>query len=417
MRSLKYLPALLPLQFLNAYAGQPDSTVVVTSTRTITICPITELFTCEADVLPTTTSKTAQTTSVSVTTTKSGTASGSSTSSHSGYVSSTTHSGDVSSTTKSGNGTTTTTYGGSSTLTTTSSGYGGNGTTTSFTSTTTTTAGNVTTTTAGNTTTTSTTTQCKNSTQTATGIPEPRCNDASDRSIWCLGKTVKSDTHDSYRTSQTKTYELVIEDGQVDFDGTGPKSAFTINGGTPGPAIVANWGDTVEIKVTNKLTHNATTIHWHGIRQIGTNDQDGVPGVTECAIAPGQSRTYKWVASTYGTGWYHSHTLAQYGGGIRGPIIIHGPASANYDLDMGTVMIDETFSQTIFQMAYNIARIRGALPPSTNYMLNGKNTSPDGTKGEASKWIVKKGKKHLFRIINRYVCSFMIWPTFTNVHF
>ena len=66
-------------------------------------------------------------------------------------------------------------------------------------------------------------------------------------------------------------------------------------------------------------------------------------------------------------------------------------------------MIDETFSQSIFQMAYNIARVRGAFPPSTNYMLNGKNKSPDGSSGEASKWIVKKGKKHLFRIINRYV--------------
>lgn len=101
--------------------------------------------------------------------------------------------------------------------------------------------------------------------------------------------------------------------------------------------------------------------------------------------------------------------MAQYGGGIRGPIIIHGPATDNYDLDMGTVMIDETFSQTIFQMAYNIARVRGALPPSINYMLNGKNKSPDGSTGEASKWVVKKGKKHLFRIINRYVYVLMVF--------
>lgn len=276
-------------------------------------------------------------------------------------------------------------------MTTTSAGIGGNGTT-SFTSSVTTSA--------GNSTTTSTTTQCQNATQTATGIPEPKCNDANDRSVWCRGKSTSDDTHTTFRTGETKKFSLVIAEGTVDFDGTSPKPAFTVNGKTPGEAIVANWGDMVEVTVTNSMTHNATTIHWHGIRQLGTNDQDGVPGVTECAIAPGTSRTYTWHAATYGTGWYHSHALAQYGGGIRGPIIIHGPATDNYDLDMGTVMIDETFSQTIFQMAYNIARVRGALPPSTNYMLNGKNKSPDGSKGEASKWVVKKGKKHLFRIIN-----------------
>lgn len=51
----------------------------------------------------------------------------------------------------------------------------------------------------------------------------------------------------------------------------------------------------------------------------------------------------------YGTGWYHSHALAQYGDGIRGPMIIYGPATANYDYDMGTVMIDDTFPVTAQQ--------------------------------------------------------------------
>lgn len=157
----------------------------------------------------------------------------------------------------------------------------------------------------------------------------------------------------------------------------------------------------VEIVVTNLLEHNATTIHWHGIRQLGTNDQDGVPGVTECGIAPGSTRVYTWHASTYGTGWYHSHLLSQYGGGIRGPIIVHGPATTNYDYDMGTVMIDDIFEAPIFQMAWRTSHI-GAVN-TTNYLLNGKNVAPDMSRGEHQKWTVKKGKKHLFRIINRYV--------------
>ena len=127
------------------------------------------------------------------------------------------------------------------------------------------------------------------------------------------------------------------------YDGTGPKLALAINGQVPGPVIEANWGDMVEVTVVNKMQDNSTSIHFHGIRQLGTNDQDGVPGVTECGIAGnGGSRTYTWHASEYGTSWYHSHSLTQYGDGIRGPIVIHGPATANYDFDMGTVMIDDT---------------------------------------------------------------------------
>ncbi|KEF61060.1 uncharacterized protein A1O9_02625 [Exophiala aquamarina CBS 119918] len=254
-------------------------------------------------------------------------------------------------------------------------------------------------TTTSQTTTSATTTSSCGPTASSVGIDIPTCNNAENRGRWCGSRSVDDDTHTTFQTGNTKRYTLTITSELIDFDGT-PKSSFAINGKTPGEPIIANWGDMVEVTVINGLTDNATTIHWHGIRQTGSNDQDGVPGVTECGIAPGTGRTYTWHASTYGTGWYHSHALAQYGGGIRGPIIIHGPATANYDYDMGTIMVDETFSQTIFQMAWNIARVRGALPASTNYLLNGKNKSPDGSTGESARWVVKKGKKHLFRIIN-----------------
>lgn len=80
-----------------------------------------------------------------------------------------------------------------------------------------------------------------------------------------------------------------------------------------------------------------------------------MPGITECAIAPGSSRTYTMFLEQYGTGWYHSHALAQYGDGIRGPMIIHGPSTANYDYDMGTVMIDDTFPVTAQQQQERIS--------------------------------------------------------------
>lgn len=93
--------------------------------------------------------------------------------------------------------------------------------------------------------------------------------------------------------------------------------SFLINGQSPGPLIECNWGDTVQITVKNSLQNNGTAIHWHGVRQWGTVSADGVPGITECAIAPGETRTYTWLASAYGTSWYHSHWLTQYGDGVR----------------------------------------------------------------------------------------------------
>jgi FtsP/CotA-like multicopper oxidase with cupredoxin domain len=53
---------------------------------------------------------------------------------------------------------------------------------------------------------------------------------------------------------------------------------MAVNGSIPGPTLFADWGDTVVVHVTNSLvtSKNGTSIHWHGIRQNGTNDQDGV---------------------------------------------------------------------------------------------------------------------------------------------
>ena len=170
------------------------------------------------------------------------------------------------------------------------------------------------------------------------------CNSAADRSYWCDKKSTSTDYYNvNYHTGVTREYTFTITNTTLFYDGTGPKLALAINGQVPGPVVEANWGDIVKITVINNMPDNSTAIHWHGIRQLYTNDQDGVPGVTECAIAGnGGSRTYTWHASSYGTSWYHSHAFAQYGDGIRGPIVIHGPATANYDYDMGTVMIDDT---------------------------------------------------------------------------
>lgn len=81
---------------------------------------------------------------------------------------------------------------------------------------------------------------------------------------------------------------------------------LTFNGTYPGPLIEANWGDTVVVHVTNGFENNGTAIHWHGIRQLETTEYDGVPGITQCPIAPGDTMTYTFKASQYGTVSFHA---------------------------------------------------------------------------------------------------------------
>jgi len=240
-------------------------------------------------------------------------------------------------------------------------------------------------------------------------LKDSDCNSASDRSQWCSNTNIDTDYYQDYWGASGNgsssggpsggqcNYDLVITNGTWNADGT-EMGTLLINGQYPGPAIECNWGDWVTINVHNQMENNGTAIHWHGVRQVGTNDQDGVPGVTECAVAPGQSRTYQWRASSYGTSWYHSHWILQYGDGVVGPIIIHGPATANYDVDAGPVMIADTFGMSATAFGSIIAHT-GPLA-TDNYLLNGHNTKSDLSAGQHSLWKVQKGKKYLFRIIN-----------------
>ncbi|KAF2671312.1 hypothetical protein BT63DRAFT_423525 [Microthyrium microscopicum] len=84
-------------------------------------------------------------------------------------------------------------------------------------------------------------------------------------------------------------------------------------------------GDTLIVNVCNNLGNQSTTIHWHGIFQNGTNSMDGTTGVTQCAIAPGRTQRYEFIADRPGTYWYHSHVGGQFPDGLWGPLNIHDP--------------------------------------------------------------------------------------------
>ncbi|KAF2811395.1 laccase TilA [Mytilinidion resinicola] len=94
-----------------------------------------------------------------------------------------------------------------------------------------------------------------------------------------------------------------------------------VNGQFPGPTLNINQGDAVEIVVHNHMPYN-TTVHFHGIEQIGTPWSDGVPGLSQRPILPGSSFTYTWTAYQYGSYFYHAHSRGQIDDGLYGAITI-----------------------------------------------------------------------------------------------
>jgi len=124
---------------------------------------------------------------------------------------------------------------------------------------------------------------------------------------------------------RVRDYVFNITLGSASPDGFA-KSGIFVNGQSPGPLIEANTGDLIRIVVNNQLPEDSTSIHWHGIDQRNTNWMDGVTGVTQCAIPPGQSFNYAFnVSGQRGTFWYHSHSSLQYSNGLYGPLVIHDP--------------------------------------------------------------------------------------------
>ncbi|KAI0196089.1 laccase [Xylaria flabelliformis] len=233
------------------------------------------------------------------------------------------------------------------------------------------------------------------------GQGAPSCNAANNRACWSSGFDINTDYELSTPLGVTRSYSWTIEEFAkwTAPDGEVKTSAMLINGMYPGPTIVADWGDTVSVTVTNKLTLNGTSIHWHGLRQFGTNLQDGTSGITECPIPPGGSKTYTFRLTQYGTTWYHSHFSSQYSDGVFGAIQINGPSSANYDIDLGTYPIND-FYLASSEAIVKASQLGAAGPTSDNVMFNGTNVNPSGNGGAYSIINLTPGKTHLLRLYN-----------------
>ncbi|EKG17545.1 Multicopper oxidase type 1 [Macrophomina phaseolina MS6] len=231
-------------------------------------------------------------------------------------------------------------------------------------------------------------------------------NTADDRTVWCDYDISTDYYNDGPDTGVTREYYFVVSDVTVSPDGIS-RSAMAVNGSIPGPTIFADWGDTVKVTVYNDLTTsgNGSSIHWHGIRQNYTNQNDGVVSITQCPIAVGETYTYEWKATQYGSSWYHSHIGLQAWEGVFGGIIINGPATANYDEDLGIMFLNDWDHSTVDEL-YDSAQSSG--PPTLDTgLINGTNIYNDSGTVTGSRWeaSLTEGTSYRLRLVNAAVDS------------
>ncbi len=131
-----------------------------------------------------------------------------------------------------------------------------------------------------------------------------------------------------------KEFHLVAEPVVREFAPGMKGNLWGYNGQSPGPTIEAVEGDKVRIFVTNKLPEH-TTVHWHGM--LLPNGMDGVGGVTQPHIKPGQTFVYEFVLKKSGTFMYHPHAdeMVQMAMGMMGFFVVHprDPAFMRVDRD------------------------------------------------------------------------------------
>jgi FtsP/CotA-like multicopper oxidase with cupredoxin domain len=140
--------------------------------------------------------------------------------------------------------------------------------------------------------------------------------------------------------TNSKIVEYDFEASEFDWEIAPGKSirAWGFNKQMPGPVLNANAGDTLVVRLTNKLSE-PTTIHWHGICLPAS--MDGTDGVQK-PVMPGEMFEYRFVVPDAGTFWYHSHTneTVQIERGMYGALIVNGEENVITDRER-IFMIDD----------------------------------------------------------------------------
>jgi CopA family copper-resistance protein len=163
--------------------------------------------------------------------------------------------------------------------------------------------------------------------------------------------------------------EFDLEIGALPVNFTGrPGIATAVNGRVPAPLLRWREGDTVTLRVTNRLLA-PTSIHWHGV--IVPADMDGVPGLSFDGIRPGETYRYRFKVNQAGTYWYHSHSRFQEQTGLYGPLIIEPRKGERHHADREHVVLLSEWTDLDPEHIYH------TLKRQSNYFNFGQRTVGD----------------------------------------
>jgi FtsP/CotA-like multicopper oxidase with cupredoxin domain len=182
-------------------------------------------------------------------------------------------------------------------------------------------------------------------------------------------------------------FDLTIDELPVNLTGAA-RHAVVVNGQLPAPTLRMRQGDSVTIRVTNRLRER-TSIHWHGL--IVPADMDGVPGLSFDGIAPGATFTYRFKVNQSGTYWYHSHSRFQEQIGLYGPIVIARRGGERHAADREHVVLLSDWTDQDPEHLY------ATLKRHSDYYNYGKRTLPDFWNDvRARGWDAARGQRHMW---------------------
>jgi FtsP/CotA-like multicopper oxidase with cupredoxin domain len=135
-----------------------------------------------------------------------------------------------------------------------------------------------------------------------------------------------------------RRFTLMTQETRIRLSSGETVEAWAFDDKAPGPELRVRRGDLVEVTLVNEDIEDGVTLHWHGIDV--PNAEDGVAGLTQNAVRPGERYTYRFRAERPGTYWYHSHQVSsqQVRMGLFGAFIVEPKEPEQEDAREITVM-------------------------------------------------------------------------------